>query len=1157
MPREDAGAEESPYRGLTRFEPGDADVFFGRDQLIENLLALVRAHRSVVVLGPSGSGKSSLLRAGLIPRLSEGAGLDTPLAAIRILTPGAHPVRTHAERLRPVGKPGDTLVLVDQFEEVFTLCTDPAERAEFIDLLLTSQDPASRLRVVLGVRADFYSRSLEHPELVQVVREAGIPVGPPSREGLREVIVRPATARGLTVERTLTAQLLDEVAGEPGGLPLLSHALLETWRRRSGRMLTLKAYEAAGGVRGAIAQTAEDAYGSLSTERADVARLVMLRLVTPGEGAQDTRRPVHRAELDFAPEEEVDAVLERLVSARLLTLDDGTVELAHEALITAWPRLAGWIDGAREHLVVHRRLTDAARTWDDLGREPGALYRGTRLATASEQLSDNELTPLERDFLTASEAAFTAESRRRRALIAVLAVLVVLALVGGITAWQQSRTSNRRQVEAEARRIAAVADGMRYSDPVRAVQLSVAAWRLSQTPETRSALIGTMTQKERDVFAVFQDDDDGSVLRHLSDNGRTIMEITANSITTWDVPTHRRIRTYSGPGKLLEESGESVVSPDGGTLALLMDDGVRLWDIRQQRVTSTLPADQPYFANFSRTGRALVTQEDEGTGATVLHVWDIGSGRPQLRLPLLVDEAMQGSAVSADGRWLAVCTDRRPVQLWDLDTDRRMPSLWTDETGSKACHFDGFDFSPDSRRIALATPTAVRVWDPRTGKEYPQMETNAKAGLRFSPDGDFLTTTSPEAISLWRVSEPDEPVFRYPLAGPLVFDVRLDVEAGFLRYLLRNGTTVRTVSVGSAVTGQWYTEKQAPDNVLLSPDGTSALTVRRDRPNQGFQLRHGHAKDADALPGESCASLPPGTAPGTESATATEDPTGYCWDLMAFSGDSRYVAYGPGWTDSSKAPVRQLITVWDAQRQRRHAAFDIPGVQGIGLSPDGRTLAAGTYDGIELWDTVRRKRTKTIPGSLGDEIIYRPDGGALTSGRFEGDFVDLSSGRVASHPLADVFGTASAFSPDGTRLAVGDGLGRVTVWDGAGRKRLAVLSGTHLPAASAYEAVSELAFSPDGSTLAVGGRKGTVQLWDVASNQPLGSALPTAGEPVLSLAFSPEGDTLSVAGRHKYRQQYNIAPAHLVQEACERAGAGLSEEDWHTYLPDVPYQRTC
>ncbi|OSZ55337.1 DNA-binding protein, partial [Streptomyces pharetrae CZA14] len=412
MPREDAGAEESPYRGLTRFEPGDADVFFGRDQLIENLLALVRAHRSVVVLGPSGSGKSSLLRAGLIPRLSEGAGLDTPLAAIRILTPGAHPVRTHAERLRPAGKPGDTLVLVDQFEEVFTLCTDPAERAEFIDLLLTSQDPASRLRVVLGVRADFYSRSLEHPELVQVVREAGIPVGPPSREELREVIVRPATARGLTVERTLTAQLLDEVTGEPGGLPLLSHALLETWRRRSGRMLTLKAYEAAGGVRGAIAQTAEDAYGSLSTERADVARLVMLRLVTPGEGAQDTRRPVHCAELDFAPEEEVDAVLDRLVSARLLTLDDGTVELAHEALITAWPRLAGWIDGARERLVVHRRLTDAARTWDDLGREPGALYRGTRLATASEQLSDNELTPLERDFLTASEAAFTAESRR-------------------------------------------------------------------------------------------------------------------------------------------------------------------------------------------------------------------------------------------------------------------------------------------------------------------------------------------------------------------------------------------------------------------------------------------------------------------------------------------------------------------------------------------------------------------------------------------------------------------------------------------------------------------------------------------------------------------------------------------------------------------------
>ncbi|MEV5343003.1 XRE family transcriptional regulator, partial [Streptomyces sp. NPDC052676] len=237
VPREDADAEESPYRGLTRFEPGDAEVFFGRDQLVESLVDLVRKHRCAVVLGPSGSGKSSLLRAGLVPRLSQGAGPETPLAAIRILTPGAHPLRTHAERLRPADKPGDTLVLVDQFEEVFTLCADPAERAEFIDRLLTSLEPAGRLRVVLGVRADFYGHCLEHPALVRVIREAGLPVGPPSREELREVIVRPATVRGLTVERTLTARLLDEVADEPGGLPLLSHALLETWRRRSGRML--------------------------------------------------------------------------------------------------------------------------------------------------------------------------------------------------------------------------------------------------------------------------------------------------------------------------------------------------------------------------------------------------------------------------------------------------------------------------------------------------------------------------------------------------------------------------------------------------------------------------------------------------------------------------------------------------------------------------------------------------------------------------------------------------------------------------------------------------------------------------------------------------------------------------------------------------------
>ncbi|WP_159044536.1 helix-turn-helix domain-containing protein, partial [Streptomyces sp. NRRL B-24085] len=285
---------EPPYLGLARFEPDDHERYFGRDRLVTALRHRVRERRFTAVFGPSGSGKSSLLRAGLIPALRA----ERELAAIRVLTPGPRPARTHADALRPVGT-GDTLVVVDQFEEVFTLCRDPDERRAFLDLLLAAREPESGVRVVVAVRADFYGRCAEHRGLADALGESGLLVGPMDPAELREVIVKPAQRAGHIVERALTARLVGEMADEPGALPLLSHVLRETWRRRRGRALTEEAYEAAGGVHGAIAQSAEEIWADLSPEHAELARRVLLRLVTPGEGAQDTRRPVDRTELDF------------------------------------------------------------------------------------------------------------------------------------------------------------------------------------------------------------------------------------------------------------------------------------------------------------------------------------------------------------------------------------------------------------------------------------------------------------------------------------------------------------------------------------------------------------------------------------------------------------------------------------------------------------------------------------------------------------------------------------------------------------------------------------------------------------------------------------------------------------------------------------------
>lgn len=409
--------EPAPYRGLARFGTEDSDLFFGRDQLVGEVLGLALKHRFVALVGASGSGKSSLLRAGLVPALRELDERDGRPAVIRLCTPGATPLRTHGDLLRTAAGEGDTVLVVDQFEEIFTLCHDPEDRAGFVRALLGDRPrpaveegreraaPGSRLRVIIAIRADFYGRCTGHAELVDALNTATLLVGPMAPEHVREAIVKPAAAGRLTVERALTDRIIADVAQEPGALPLMSHALLELWRHRRSRSLTLDAYQRIGGIQGAVAHTAEKVFARFDRDQTELARSMLLRLITPGEDAPDTRRPADRAELVRSPEAET--VLEALVRARLVTVDGKGVDLTHEALITAWPRLRAWVESDRARLRLQRRLTEAAREWESLGRDPGALYRGERLLAARRAflMPDGpaaDLTPAESEFLTES-----------------------------------------------------------------------------------------------------------------------------------------------------------------------------------------------------------------------------------------------------------------------------------------------------------------------------------------------------------------------------------------------------------------------------------------------------------------------------------------------------------------------------------------------------------------------------------------------------------------------------------------------------------------------------------------------------------------------------------------------------------------------------------
>ncbi|HEU0292408.1 MAG TPA: SUMF1/EgtB/PvdO family nonheme iron enzyme, partial [Anaerolineales bacterium] len=451
---------ESPYMGLRYFDTSDADLFYGREALTDELLRRIQKESFLAIVGASGSGKSSVARAGLIP-----AWKAATMGTVHVITPTARPLeslaasltresesvtatstlmddlmkdtrssRLYVHKMLSGSGKSNLLLVVDQFEETFTLCKDPTERKAFIENLSSLADEGAEqaaIRVVLTLRADFYHHCAEYEGLRNVLKSHQEYIGAMTQDELREAITAPAETNGWDFQPGLVDLILGDIGTEPGALPLLSHALLETWKRRQGRTLTLQGYHAAGGVKKAIAQTAENVYDGLSPEEQAIARGIFLRLTELGEGVQDTRRRVKLEELAQTKEQESAAkVLKTLADARLVTTEQDSAEVAHEALIREWGTLRKWLDEDRESLRLHRHLTESAAEWQRRGREASELYRGTRLKQIQEWMKGHseELSALERGFLKASQNVKRRESLRWVALSGV-GVLLLLAAV--------------------------------------------------------------------------------------------------------------------------------------------------------------------------------------------------------------------------------------------------------------------------------------------------------------------------------------------------------------------------------------------------------------------------------------------------------------------------------------------------------------------------------------------------------------------------------------------------------------------------------------------------------------------------------------------------------------------------------------------------------
>ncbi|WP_329219251.1 hypothetical protein OG352_22410 [Streptomyces sp. NBC_01485] len=1158
LPADDAEDETPPYRGLARFEPDDRDLFFGRDRLLDEVQELVCGeHRFAVLFGASGSGKSSLLRAGLIPRLREKIAERGTPAVLRVFTPGPQPAVTYGELLDPADDEPESWVVVDQFEEVFTLCRDPAERARFLNLLLAARAPGSRLKVLIAVRADFYARCAEHRELADALRSSALLVGPMTADELRETVIRPAQAAGLLVERELTARIIEEVLEQPGGLPMLSHALLETWRRRKGRMLTLAAYEAVGGVSGAIAASAEDVYGRLSPDQEHSARRLLLRMVEPGQGTPDTRRPLTRAELAEYADPEAPVVLELLAGARLLTADEDAVHLAHEALINCWPRLHGWIEEDRERLRHHRRLTEAACSWLEHDRDPGALYRGGRLVRAEEifpdHANDPALTDAERAFLVAAfdvrqaERLAAARSRSRgRLLVGALSAVLAVCLVVVLAAYEQHVDSTRQQTQNTARRIAAVADGLRTTDPRAALLLGAASWRIAELPETRRALLGSLAQPEPDAFT---DPSSGyAERRFLVDSGRTLLGVGDRVWQTWDVATHRR----TGRGTL--PVGDALAAgPDGRILALSVGDGERLWDTATGRWAAARPAAGGYDLALAPSGRSYLLGNTYEDGVQLRSVTDG-------RLLFETRDADRANVMpSADDRRVVVCPTGHAPQVWDTATHRALPGAWQkagalcdDDTSMVAYGYATAD------RFAVVTGAGVRVWDIPSGRQVAQI---ADAGVEYaslSKDGAFLATAGTDEVRIWRLSVPGTPVFRHPLNNQHLYDgLAWDPGRPVLRYL--EGGTVHTLDLTTALTSAW--RDRPLDGVLLSPDGRTLATAVRTGARYRFEL---HA----AADGRLLHTLPAPPMPVSRDAALPVVPQNTA-SLMAFSPDGGSFAYGISVAGRQADP--QKFTVWDVRRGRAQTSLDLSAsasgtaVIALALSPGGRTLYTTRTPEVgalsnETWDTASHRRERSVDDTAlaSYHLAVRPDGRLLVG---DNRSSLLPRGAILAKDLVQGEEiNALAFSPDGHGLAAGDMTGRVALWDGDLSHRAGILRNV-FPAplsGNAPEAVSALALSPDGHTLAVGGDAGTLQLWDTTSQQPLGGPLPTPGEAIETLTFTADSTTLYAGGTHVSLQRYAVDTEHAVTGVCARAsGTDLTKAEWRTYVPDAPYRRVC
>ena len=1196
-----------PYQGLFAFHEENAQLFFGREIFIDQLVNMVQQKPIIMVTGPSGSGKSSVVYAGLVPYLRQSGGWK-----IVALRPGLEPIQALAATLSPLlvtdmtetersqknyqlaeemlcqhislfelvtqilqdNHAGQQMLLViDQFEELYTLCSDENIRRHFLDMIVDATSAPvfqRKFYVVLTLRVDFLGQVLSHRAFADRLYQADIKLGPMNRSELKRAIENPATQQGVTFEDGLIERILNDVGNEPGTLPLLQFALTQLWSAQHESQLTHQAYEEINGVTGALARYADHIYEALDTFSQAQARRILMRLVRPGESTEDTRRLAYRSELD-----EVDWQLaQQLVDARLMvsgSTPDGqeTVEVVHEALIGKWQKLQDWIIEDRAFHTWQDRLWTAMRQWEASDRDDGALLRGVLLVEAESWFSERQinLSQLEQNYIQASialrkqhesqelNAQQNRERSRRFIIISLtmgLAVALFLALFS-LSQWQHARD---QQLIALSNQLAAQALSHTESQEYDLAQLlSLESYRLVDSLESRSALMVSLLRSPY-----------RNILRHykypvmataLSSDSRLLVTLEINgTIELTDAKTGQTISQimYENLGK----TNTIALSPNNQMVASGDSTGrIILWDVSN-------PNEPKIMRNIEQpagVGKVVFSPDSEtlaGGGVDGrIFLWNVDTG--QLKGDPLSKHTgdVRSLAFSPNGHWLASgsindawATMDEIVMLWDLSEPAPQRYQLVGLTN------DVYDvvFSSDGRLVAASsTNGAIMLWNAETQHPlnepfyHSSNEQSASVALpeikiALSPDQQTLASGGVDGeIILWDLDTGK------PQREPL------PTHAGSINDLAfsQDGHTLVSANNDGAVI-LWAIDLQLGESLPRLDQRIWSLAfnpVAIDQPQLISGGEDGTIIFWDITSGQSVGQ-----------------------QIMGHSEHVNSVAVSPIGRILASGSDDQTVRLWDISTGDLLTApllGHTDNVLNVAFNPNGQILASTSRDDtIILWDmSTFQPIGEPLTGHTDDvlEAAFSFDGKILASASWDGSIIlwDVGTQKAIGKPLTEHEGAvvSVAASPIEPILASAGRDGKIILWDISTGQSVKTLF------QESPGTVWRVTFSPDGKTLASAGcaqltargncEHGEIRLWDVATGRQMGQSFVGHQDVAWAITFSPDGKKLASGGRDGAIIVWDLDLDSWIKQACDIANRNFTEAEWQQYLGDEAYHETC